>query len=304
MNLNIRDLTFFYVIADVGSLAQASERLGRSQPALSKCIQRLEEEVGTQLLTRSGHGITLTAAGELMRERARKLCFFMEQTEQDLENYVRGVSGKIRIGCVPTVAEYLIPKLCQAFLTENPLAMLEIVPGVNNYLWDNLQNYQLDIIIVTKTISYENAIIYPIMEDAVVLVGSCEHPIFTKELKSITPQDLVEYKWLLSGKNTASRRWIDQFFISRGLPPPRAQIETSSFHLMPKILAANKELLGFIPRRNLTKGGVVYKQLKEIPLEGTANSRHFILGRLKDRSPSPITERLIRMIREQGQDMF
>lgn len=64
MNLNIRDLKFFYIIAEEGSLGQASERIGRSQPALSKCIQRLEDEVGTPLLARSGHGVTLTAAGK------------------------------------------------------------------------------------------------------------------------------------------------------------------------------------------------------------------------------------------------
>lgn len=304
MNLNIRDLKFFYIIAEEGSLAQASERIGRSQPALSKCIQRLEDEVGTPLLARSGHGVTLTAAGEIMRERARKLCFFMDQTEQDLENYVRGVSGKIRIGCVPTVAEYLIPTLCQTFLAENPLATLEIVPGVNDYLWDNLENYQLDIILVTKTINYENAIVYPIIDDAVVLVASSNHPLFSKDVKSITPEDLVQYRWLLSGEHTASRSWIDQFFISRDLPPPQVQIETSSSRLMPKILTANGSLLGFIPRRNLTRGGVAYRQLKEIPLEGSTNSRHFILARLKDRQPSPITEKLIQLIREKGAEMF
>ena len=73
---------------------------------------------------------------------------------------------------------------------------------------------------------------------------------------------------------------------------------------MPKILTTNGSLLGFIPRRNLTRGGVAYRQLKEIPLEGSTNSRHFILARLKDRQPSPITEKLIQLIREKGAEMF
>lgn len=300
MNLNIRDLKFFYIIAEEGSLAKASERLGRSQPALSKCIQRLEDEVGAGLLVRNGHGVALTKVGEIVWEKARKLCFLKEQTEQDLDNFVRGVSGNIRIGCVPTVAEYLMPVLCQRFLAENPLATLEIVPNVNDYLWDNLDNYQLDIILVTKTINYENAIVYPIVDDAVVVVASHHHPIFSKDIKSITAEDLGHYKWLLSGKHTASRHWIDQFFISKGLKPPLVQIETSSSRLMPRILAEKTDLLGFIPRRNLTKGGSAYKQLREIPLAGTLNSRHFILARLKDRQPSPITEKLISLIREEG----
>ena len=304
MNLNIRDLKFFYIIAREGSLAQASELIGRSQPALSKSIQRLEDEVGMSLFIRNKNGVTLTMAGEIVREKARKLCSFMEQTEQDLENYARGLAGKIRIGCVSTVAEYLIPSLCRIFLAENPLATLEIVTNVNHYLWDNLENYQLDIILVTKTINYENAIVYPIIDDVAVSVASYDHPIFQSDTPQISPSNLTQYQWLLSGKNTASRHWVEQFFISRDLPSPNVQIETSSSRLMPKILIENDQLLGFIPRRYLLKGGTAYRKLKEIPIEGMSSSRHFMLARLKDRPPSPITEKIINLIKDKGNDLF
>src|SRR5260221_327879 len=62
MDLHLRDLRFFEIVADLGHLGRAAEQLGRTQPALSKCIQRLELTVGGALFERAGRGIRLTPA--------------------------------------------------------------------------------------------------------------------------------------------------------------------------------------------------------------------------------------------------
>lgn len=304
MDLNIRDLRFFYIIAKEGSLSEASMIIGRSQPALSKSIQRLEKEVGMELFVRNKQGMVLTMAGEILQEKARMLCTFVDQTGQDLENFSRGFLGKIRIGCVPTVAEYLLPSLCRIFLSENPLVTLEIEENVNEYLWNNLQNRQLDIIFTTKTINYDNVFVAPIIDDVVVAVASKDHPIFKINIKQVLPNDLIAYKWLLPRKNTATRHWVEQFFISRGLSVPNIQIEMSSLRLIPKILVENKQLISFIPRRYLLEGGSAYQKLKEIKIENMQIYRHFMLVRLKDRIPSPIIDKAINLIKSKGNKLF
>jgi molybdenum-dependent DNA-binding transcriptional regulator ModE len=71
--LDLRDLRYFEAIAEAGHLGRAAEKVHRSQPALTGCVRRLEEALGTALFERVGRGIRLTAAGEALARRARSL---------------------------------------------------------------------------------------------------------------------------------------------------------------------------------------------------------------------------------------
>ncbi|MDR8424744.1 LysR family transcriptional regulator, partial [Acinetobacter baumannii] len=69
----LRDLKYFETVAELGHLGQAADKLGRTQPALTKAVQRLEAAFGSALFDRKGRGIRLTAVGEVLLARARLL---------------------------------------------------------------------------------------------------------------------------------------------------------------------------------------------------------------------------------------
>lgn len=83
--MDIRELRTFIAIAQAGNITRAAEELHISQPALSRQIIKMENELGCKLLERGGHGISLTNAGHLLLNRARELSDLLDKTETELK---------------------------------------------------------------------------------------------------------------------------------------------------------------------------------------------------------------------------
>ncbi|MDG6403215.1 LysR family transcriptional regulator, partial [Pseudomonas quasicaspiana] len=94
--MDLRDLYYFETIADLGNLGRAGEKLHRTQPALSKSIQRLEETLGTALFFREGRRMRLTPAGELLLMRARLLRQGVQETRREIQDFAKGTVGNVR----------------------------------------------------------------------------------------------------------------------------------------------------------------------------------------------------------------
>lgn len=119
--MDTRDLRYFIAAAESGHLHQAAERIGRSQPALSKCIRRLETELGARLFEPSGRGIKLTQVGHALLLRARLLLQGMQDTVREITDLAQGVAGHVRLGSGPTTAEWLLPSLFRRLLAKSPV---------------------------------------------------------------------------------------------------------------------------------------------------------------------------------------
>ncbi|WAH57769.1 LysR family transcriptional regulator [Pseudomonas silvicola] len=145
--MDLRDLYYFETVADLGNLGRAGEKLHRTQPALSKCIQRLEDTLGTLLFFREGRRMRLTPAGELLLVRARRLRQGMEETERELQTFAKGTVGNVRVGCGPTAAEFLLPRVVALLLEAAPQLTLELVTGQNDMLMNDLRAGHLDVLI-------------------------------------------------------------------------------------------------------------------------------------------------------------
>jgi DNA-binding transcriptional LysR family regulator len=96
------DLRYFIAAAETGHLQQAAERVGRSQPALSKCIRRLEAEIGARLFEPSWRSLKLTEVGQVLLIRARGLVQDMQDTGREVGDMARGEAGYVRLGSGPT----------------------------------------------------------------------------------------------------------------------------------------------------------------------------------------------------------
>lgn len=300
MNLNLRDLRYFEIITQEGSLALASERLSRSQPALSKCLQRLEESIGAPLFIRDGRGVHLTAVGEVLLAKVKQLSLAVEQTEKDMRNFVQGSIGQVRIGCLPSVAEYIVPAACGKFLENNPNVNIQLFSDVPDVLMEMLLGQQVDLIITTASKPNDNIITYPISDDPMVVIAHATHPLLDiAQQREIKFEDLLDYRWTLPNSLSVTRKWIDHHFISLGLSKPTVQIETQSFRLVPKIIERT-QLLGFLPRKSLNSIEVRQKNLVEIPLPEMVYNRKLIISRLKSRVASPAVEKMIKLLCEES----
>ena len=118
--MDLRDLRYFEVIAELKHVGRAALRLHRSQPALTSSVRRLEQSCGRPLLQRSGRGIRLTQAGEVMLRWAQRTRFDIEGARREIADIGMGLSGQVRIGIVPTAAQFLLPAAVRRLMAEAP----------------------------------------------------------------------------------------------------------------------------------------------------------------------------------------
>jgi DNA-binding transcriptional LysR family regulator len=297
--MDLRDLTYFETIAELGHLGRAAERLNRSQPALTKSIQRLEESFGTKLFQRDGRRIKLTPVGELLQARGKVLQQSIAQTHREVRDFASGAVGNIRLGCAATMAEYLLPELTNALLKRGSELTLKLVIGQDDMLREQLRSGQLDMIICAQLLDDVEFVGYPILTDEAVVIASRNHPIFKTPFQM---SDLCQYRWVLPPVSVSSRKWVDEAFAANNLPLPVVQVEANSISLLPRLIAQTR-LLSFIARETLEYGKNM-QHLREVPLKQTTMSRTICVSVRREGYLSPAANAMVQMLRESSGEFF
>src|ERR1044071_923796 len=109
--MELRHLRTFIAVAELRHLARAASLCNLSQPAVSHQIAQLEEELGTTLLNRGGRRVSLTVAGEVFLEEARRILGAVDRANERMQEVARGAVGRIRLGATATPGLYLLPRL-------------------------------------------------------------------------------------------------------------------------------------------------------------------------------------------------
>lgn len=150
--VNSRRLGHLIALAEEGSFARAAERVHLSQPALSRSIQALEEEVGMKLFDRAARGVAMTAAGRLLVERARRVLFETRCLFRDVELLKAHELGEVRIGLGPYAAVVLLPDLLVEFARRFPKIKVSIELGEGDGLLAKLRGEQIDFLVTDRRV--------------------------------------------------------------------------------------------------------------------------------------------------------
>lgn len=295
--MDFRDLKYFEVIAAEGNLGRAAERLHRTQPALTKCIDRLEEDLGARLFEKDGRGMRLTAAGEVLVRRTRQMAIMVEETAREMQEYAGGLQGNVRIGCVPTLAEHMMPRVFEQLLAEAPAITVNLTVAMNDNLLASLRDGELDLVLGPILETDPDIVCEQIAEDTMVVMASENHPIFASPC---TLADLLDYKWMLPARTVASRQWLDQTFERHGLPRPQVQIEPNVLNAILPILEKTS-LLGFVTRFNLVSGRA---RVREVVLDEAQMKRRLGLTYRKNGYLSPAAARIADILRACGKELL
>lgn len=297
---DLRDLRYFEAIAQAGHLGRAAAQVHRSQPALSGCVRRLEEALGTALFEKAGRNIRLTAAGHALVRRARVLRLAADDTVREIAEVGVGVAGKVRIGVLPTLARFLMPPLCRAFLQEAPAVRIGTLIAQNDVLATQLDAGNVDFILTTATRPSTSLVSEAVLEDDAVVIASRAHPILKRKKPRL--QDLLGYRWVLAPSSVGTRQWLEGVFRQHGLPDPEVQIETNLILMMPSLIYET-ELLTFTSRLHVSTSDAG-ATLREVRLKETTMRRRFDLVYRQDSYLSPAAQRLITLLRERGKSLF
>ncbi len=148
-NATFRQLNAFQAVAKLGSVSVAADTLHLTQPAVSIQIAALEASAGTPLLQRSGRGIRLTEAGELLAGYAGRIVDLWREAGDEMATLQGVFSGTLRIGAV-TTAEYLLPALLVTFINERPKVKVKLQVGNREEIVRLLARQEVDMAIMGR----------------------------------------------------------------------------------------------------------------------------------------------------------
>lgn len=289
--IDLRDLRYFETIAELEHVGRAAQILHRTQPALTGCLRRLEEACGTPLFEKSGRGIRLTAAGKVLLKWARSMRTQVEDAEREIRKLGEGVSGHIRVGIVPTAAQFLLPQAVRRILEEAPGVTLRTVIALSDSLRQQLRNGDLDMMIGTESAVDEGLISEVLAEDMIVVAASKDHAIFRTDKPTL--QDLCRFPWALQTPGAPTRDWLDHTFDRHRLPRPTVQVEATNLVMLPTLIAETG-MLSFISRLHL-KSDASHSRLKEVPVTDAYMRRRLVVTYRENGYLSPAARRLIEL---------
>jgi LysR family transcriptional regulator, hydrogen peroxide-inducible genes activator len=170
INISIRQLRYFEALARTLHFGRAADECAVSQPALSMQIQELENELGVLLVERTRSGAKLTPAGvEVQRRTARIIA-----SVRDLADYAkhagRVLCGPLRLGVIPTIAPYMLPKLLPALREAYPGLDLHLKEAQTQYVLADLAGGRLDAVLLALPVEAPEIETRELFEDSFVLV--------------------------------------------------------------------------------------------------------------------------------------
>lgn len=175
----------FYEVATRLSFTKTAEVLHITQPAVTKHIREMENQLNVRLFNRHGNHITLTAAGEVVLRYAQKIKNAYEGMQVELSQLVEIEAGILRIGASTTVAQTILPRLLALFRKAYPHIEFTFMQGNSDYITQQISNEALDIAIV-EGITHQSQVTYtPFVKDELVLVTNASTKLARQEVISV-----------------------------------------------------------------------------------------------------------------------
>jgi len=176
-NISLRQLRYFEALAHSRHFGKAAEQCAVTQPALSMQIQELEEELGVVLIERTRAGARLTPEGEEVARRARHILASVRDLTDYARHAARVLSGSLRLGVIPTIAPYVLPKLLPILRARYPALDLHLREAQTQYVLADLAGGRLDVVLLALPVDAPDVETLALFDDAFVLAMPASRPL-------------------------------------------------------------------------------------------------------------------------------
>ena len=293
MNIDFELYRVFYTVANHKNITKASEELNISQPAISKSIKNLEEQLGGQLFVRTKRGVILTEEGKEFYNYIKQAIEYISNAENKFTELINLETGCIKIGISTTLTkEFLLPYL-EEFHRLYPKIDIQIITNMSSELFPKLRNGLIDIIILNLN---EKNYGQDINITKCKKITDCFVANKTfKDLinKEISIKELNKYPLILQSKGSNTREFLDDFAKENNtiLKP---NIELASYSL---VVEFAKIGLGIgYATNNYVKEELKNQELYEIKLKEKIPSRYIGIATSNNHLPNFSTKKLIEII--------
>lgn len=223
--IDSRRLLLFYHVARTGSLSKAEAALFVPQPAISRHLSRLEEDLGVKLLERHGRGVSLTSFGEILFRQAEVILQEMTATLEAIDVAKRQPIGKVSISASSVVMAMFMPDIVRRFIAKYPEVELTAIQAVSGEVYNQLVSGRVDVAIVMQVPTRHKFGLQKLLDEPMVLVASRNHPLAGE--KFARRKALAELELALPASPNGMRAIIDSYLRAGGVDQqPHLQLDS------------------------------------------------------------------------------
>jgi LysR family transcriptional regulator, nitrogen assimilation regulatory protein len=294
--MDIKSLQSFLQVARARSFSKASALLGVTQPALSRQMRRLEEEVGQSLLHRDGRGISLTEAGRMFMVRARAIVEEMQVAKSELANLRGEPRGTVTLGLSPTMCQALLPAIVRQIRNAYPRIHLRVMQGLSGELNDWLVQGRLDAAVLSQTPATRQRHGEVLAVEDLYLIG----PGSERTAQDCTLAELAKFELVLPTSGHGLRTSVEDAARQAGVDL-RVVLEIDSLTALVRIAQegiAHAVLPKYVVAAELRAGAVCARRIVEPPIRRT-----LMLATATPKLLSPAAQAVVKVIRESGRGL-
>ncbi len=215
--MNFYQLVYFSKVAETKSVSRAAEELSVTQPAVSKQIKALEEELGGRLFDRLGKKVHLTRTGEVLYGHALKILRSVEEAKASVKGLSGECSGELVIGTSDHISLHRLPDVLKSYIAAYPMVDLKLRCHRSETILEMVGKNLVDLGVITLPQVAGNLVSKVIWRDPMSLVFPRGHPLAS--LRNIRLGDVAKYGLILPEPGTTTRKTIDDAFSKRKLVP-------------------------------------------------------------------------------------
>jgi LysR family transcriptional regulator, carnitine catabolism transcriptional activator len=290
-NVSLSTLRLFLRVAQTCSFSETARLEHVSQPALSRTIRLLEEQLGARVFDRNTRNVSLTAAGAKLQPIAERLISEYDLAFSDLAQALSGERGRVTIGALPSAAAAFLPAVLARFHSERPQVEVRVEDDLSGPLQDALQDRRIDFAVTIAPEQTGQLDFQPLFSDECVLVMRKGDP-----LDATTPVSwaaLEKSRFIAMAPASSVRRMTDTAF-ARANVVVRPLYECAHLSTVAGLIRSGLGLSA-LPASTLPLLGSA--DIVTRPLVDPSVSRSIGLVTLKSRSPSPQAEALMKIVR-------
>jgi len=294
-SMELRQIQYLLTVAEAGSFTRASLELGVAQPALSRQVKKLEEELGVALLYRHGRGVSATPAGESLLQSARSILAQLDAAVLSISALKEDLAGTAAIGMPPTVGRVLSIPLAHHFRENFPKVGLRIVEAYSGTVLELLRTGRIDAALIYDSVGIRPLQAEPLVQEDLILIGrpSDRPPL---KGKAVAFESLGKIKLVLPSPTHALRMRIEEI-CRREKVALTPELEVDGLHSM---LESARDGLGYtIIQASAVQNELGHGILKGWPIVDPQITLTLGLATGVQRSTSFSVRRLATIIRQQ-----
>lgn len=297
--LRLQQLAVFEKVAEAGSILAASRDLAMTQPAVSKSIRELEQQLDGQLFERGKRGVVLTEFGRLFARHTKSMLAELRYLAEDLNDWQSGTAGHVVVGTLITASATLLPEAITRLRQSAPDVVVTVRVGPNTALFPELARGELDVVVGVlpadanavlgddaERAQLKHVVLY---EEALSIVVGRRNALAARD--SVHLSDLHEMAWVVPTRDSVAYPSVKAFFEHSGLPMPKRVVESVSI-LTNLGLVAGDAMVALMPQSaalRFAEAGL----LAILPVQGLGPFSEVGYTVRADRAPTAAAQRFL-----------